>query len=418
MEIDGAPFTPIFVARQAVFDRSSRVWGYELLFRHSAESCGAVFSDPDSATAQVIVDGFALAQSWLQSGQRVLINFPEKLLLDGLAMALPPETAVIEILEDVRPTPAILEVCRGLKREGYLLALDDVVGIEGFEPLIALADIIKIDIQGVAPESMACLVSKLRTEQAKILLAEKVENQEQLEAVRQIGFNFFQGYFFSRPQIFSGKKLAANQLSKLQLIRELNRAGSNLHRLGRIIKNDVSLSYRLLRYINSASVGLASPVSAITHAVVMLGLRRISAWLKAIVLADLNPSPRAAEVMFLSLQRARFLELLGERFPRSSMPAETMFLLGLFSFLETLLSQPMQTLVPLLNLEPCLASGLLGKEDSESGILLRLLEDSEQGRWESMEATLKHLEIDSRQAAVIMSEAVLWARQFLTQTQD
>ncbi len=401
----------VYVARQPVFDADMQVWGYELLFRQSAQSNKAVIEDDSVATSQVMTDGFNLATEWLDPNQKVLINFPETMLTDGLPRILPANVVVVEILETVEPTPLVLDVCRQLKNEGYTLALDDFVGDPGFEPLLELADMVKVDVLGLDQKRLNCIMSGLKKYPC-VLLAEKVEDLALFDQCRNAGFTLFQGYFFSRPQIVAGKKLSTNQISKLKLLQELGAPDLDMERLSGIIKADVSLSYRLLRYINSPGMGLRYAVNSIGQAVNLLGQNKISAWLRVLILADMNPAPHSMELLFFTLQRARFMELLIKSKPMTSVPSDSMFLFGLFSSLDALLSQPMNDIVRRLSLDKRLKQALLG-EDPELQTWLDLALASESGYWEQAEIALSKLNIDHQQAASAHNEATVWARSFL-----
>lgn len=402
---------PIFVARQPVFDQNMRIWGYELLFRDSAQSAVARIDDGNVATSRVISDGFSLAQEWLKPGQRVLINYPAPMLTQGAALALPPSVAVVEILETVLPEAEILAICAQLKEEGYILALDDFVGDPGFEPLLELADLVKVDVLQLSPDRLAEVVQGIKLFSVE-LLAEKVEDLAMFDLCRDLGFSLFQGYFFSRPQTMTGRKLSANQISKLKLLENLNAPDLDLGQIAKIVQTDVSLSYRLLRYINSAGVGLRYEVTSIAQAVNLLGQRKVAAWLRVLIMSDMNSTPRAAELLFFCLQRARFLELLSTNHSSPPQGPDAMFLLGLFSCLDALLDQPMTEIVAKIALEERLAKALLGS-DPELGVWLSLAVDSERGEWERAGAALDALDIDHRHAAQMHNIAGVLARKFL-----
>ncbi len=402
------------MARQPVFDANMQVWGYELLFRQSAHCSTAMIEDGSVATSRVMTDGFSLATEWLSPNQKVLINYPESMIIQGMPRALPPGVAVVEILETVRPTPEVLEICRQLKSEGYTLALDDFVGEPGFEALLELADMVKVDVLGVDQTRLNLVLDGLKKYPCT-LLAEKVEDLAMFDKCRSLGFVLFQGYFFSRPQIVAGKKLSSNQISKLKLLQELGTPELDLEQISKIIQADVSLSYRLLRYINSPGIGLLQVVKSIAQAVNLLGQRKIAAWLRVLILADMNPAPHGRELLFFSLQRARFLEMLATVHRTAPLSSDSMFLLGLFSSLDALLSQPMQNIVGQLSLEPRLRQALLG-DDSEMRTWLELALASESGQWQLAEKKLALLRIAQPDAAKIQNEATIWAKHFLNAT--
>jgi len=318
----------IFVARQPIFTADMQIWGYELLFRHGENVQAAIFTDGDQATTQVIADGFTLAVRSMRKGARALINFPRNMLLGEAPYVLSPERCVVEILETVQPEAEVMEACRELKENGYTLALDDFVGDPGFEPLCEIADIIKVDILGKKPAEVLEIVKGLRRYKA-VLLAEKVENLDMFNVCKRLGFTYFQGYFFSKPEVIPGRKLSASQTTKIKLLKELSESDSELERLVEIIQTDLSISYRLLQYINSARFGLRGKIESIQRAVSMLGRQNLRQWLQVIILSDINSTDKAQELVRISVLRGRFLQLLAGLHPTPFGP-DSMFLLGFF----------------------------------------------------------------------------------------
>ncbi|WP_459936454.1 EAL and HDOD domain-containing protein [Desulfonatronum parangueonense] len=403
---------PIYVARQPVFDRDMNIWGYELLFRHSAQCSTARIDDADEATSRVIADGFGLVEDLLAPTQKILINYPGRMLLQGAPRALPSEVAIVEILETVQPTPDILSICNQLKSEGYVLALDDFVGQCGFEALLQLADLVKVDVLNLNYGQIKDIVANLRRIQNCRLLAEKVEDLAMFDQCRELGFDLFQGYFFSRPELVSGKKLSANQISKLQLLKELSAPDLELMQIAKIVQHDVALSYRLLRYINSPGVGLPNEITSINQAVNLLGQRKVTAWLRVLIMAEMKTTPLSGELLFLSLQRAKLLEALRDAGAPARLSSEGMFLLGLFSFLDVILGLPMTEILARLSLEPHLKAALL-RQDADLQAWLDLAEACERGNWDEAETLLKGLNLEAEHTAKILNESAQWAKQFL-----
>ena len=210
----------VFIARQPIFHPDEAVWGYELLFR-SGEANFASILDEKQATSSVIADGLALAREGMDSSAKVLINFPENMLVEDAGFALPKDGCIIEILEDVQPSEAALGAVRRLKEAGYTLAVDDYSGQADLKPFIDLADIVKIDVLALDsdPERVAEVADSLPG--GLTLLAEKVEDLDIFARLKGQGFDLFQGFFFSKPEIIPGKKLTSNELTKLQLLGEL-----------------------------------------------------------------------------------------------------------------------------------------------------------------------------------------------------
>lgn len=414
---DEQSFEPVYVARQPVFDQDMNIWGYELLFRDGKKFNAAQFPDGNIATSKVIMDGFNLAVEVLSTNQKLLINYPEEMILQGAPMALHPGTAVVEILETVRPTEKILRRCAKLKSAGYTLALDDFVGQAGYEPLLEIADLIKIDVLGMHQNQIEMIIEKFRPNASVQLLAEKVEDLNMFDLCRNLGFELFQGFFFSRPQIIQGKKLSASQISRLKLLNILSSPDLDLKLISETIQHDISLSYRLLRYINSPGIGVVHEVKSINQAVNLLGQQKISAWLRVLIMADMSSSQRAGELLFTSLQRARFLELLSSTQDSPPASRDSMFLLGLFSLLDAIMIQPMEELLKNLSLESSIKSALLG-DNPELKYWLDLTIACERARWKEAEEQMQSLGLSPARTARLLNRAMLWTRKFLDIAQD
>lgn len=399
-------YEDVFVARQPIFDAKEKVWSYELLFRHSGEAGFARIENADVATSSVVADGVDLVRGTLDPGQRLFINFPRNLLVQGAAMVLPPDICVIEILETVRPEPEVLEALKKLKNHGYTLALDDFVGQKGMEELLDLADIVKIDVLGVDQAGLAELGEKFLRGR-KAVLAEKVETREVFNQARQIGYKYFQGYFFAKPEVVPGRKLTSNQVSRMRLLSQLAGGEFNVKDISKTIESDLSLSYRLLKYINSAAFGLMKKVSAINQAVVLLGNKKLVQWLQVVSMADLNNSPKACEMVFISARRARFLELLAGLARRTS--SDSAFLMGLFSMLDAILNMPMHEILNQLPLDEQIQEALQG-EQTPARALLDLVVASEKGDWERVAALVEDLGVTPKDIAGINTQAMTWAQ--------
>ncbi|MFT5392991.1 MAG: EAL and modified HD-GYP domain-containing signal transduction protein [Gammaproteobacteria bacterium] len=258
----------------------------------------------------------------------------------------------MELLETLVIDDALIEGCRARKQQGYMLALDDFVYSEKWEPLIELADIIKIDVLDVPDTEVAALVNRLKN-RGVTLLAEKVETLEQYETLRDWGFHYFQGYFLSRPEVVEGRRVEASSMATLQLLGELQKPSILPEELEQLISCDVNLSYKLLRFVNSPALGLPREVDSLRHAVVLIGLSALKHWVALIALTAGTQPP--AEVTKNALTRARMCELLatasGEQSP------STFFMVGLLSSLEHFLHIPLPTALEVLSLnEECEAA--------------------------------------------------------------
>ena len=252
-----------YIARQPIFDLNNRVYGYELLYRAGAHF-GHQSVDGDIKTMEVIGNSimlFGLEQ--MTRGRKAFINFTANLLEEDLAGILPPERVVIEILENIEPSPPVLEACHRLKQRGYMLALDDFVYERRFSPFIELADIVKVDFRrSTSLKERAATINIPRRHQIQFL-AEKVESREELEMARRLGYVYFQGYFFEKPVLLVAKDIPPARHAYFQLLQEVNRPEPDVHAIERHIQTDPALTLKLLRFINSAAFGVRNQVSSV-----------------------------------------------------------------------------------------------------------------------------------------------------------
>jgi len=402
---------PIYIARQPIFDAHEQVWAYELLFRSSAQASTADVAEDDLATASVIADGFALAFAGMSKDKKAFINFPQRLLLDDTVYALPREICVVEVLETITPNREIVTALTNLKAQGYTLALDDYVGQPGFEEIIGLADIVKVDLLGMEPARLRAVSADLHKYGCR-LLAEKVEDRATYDLSKELGFSLFQGFFFSRPETMTGSKVPTPVLAKIKLLRALVGDDFDVRELAHIISSDPSVSYRLLNFINSAAFSLRTKIQSIQQALTLLGKQQIKQWFLAVIISDFDSTGKVQEAAYTSLQRARYLESMGKLYKSPKFPVETLFLLGLFSKLDVLLSQPMDKLLQNVPLDKDVEDALLSKP-SPYWTWLSLVEDIEIGNWEDVFSFLDKRELDQELSASNYAEAVDWTQTLL-----
>lgn len=400
----------IFVARQPVFDACKRIWGYELLFRQSDAVNKAVITDAEIATQSVIADGYAMAFSGVPGSVMCLVNFSRGLLLQDTALALPPENTVVEILETVEPTPEIVEAGKKLKSLGYKIALDDFVGDPGYEPLLEMADLIKVDVLNMDENEIVQVAEMLRPYKGR-LLAEKVEDNAVFAVCRDAGFTLFQGFFFSRPEIIPGRKLALGELSKLELLKELAREDIDFVRLAEIIQTDVSLTYRLLRHINSAAFSFTQKVESIQRALTLMGHKRLAEWLRVVIVTEMGKGDIGREIVAMSAKRGKFLQYLAPEIKLGLSP-ESLFLLGFLSLLDVLLRQPMPDIVKNLPLSPELREALIDQYAAAHRLII-LNELQERAQWDAVGRLLGELDMDVHKSAQAFIAARKWADDML-----
>jgi c-di-GMP-related signal transduction protein len=372
----------VFVARQPIFTRLKKIFAYELLFR---DSLANVFPDIDgeTATSSLLSSTFLTVGIDNISGKhRVFINFTEDLLLRGTPTLFSREKIMVEVLENVRPTQEVIEACQSLKKKGYDLALDDFVYRQNLVPLIGIAKIIKIDFRLNSTQEVEHLVAALKGFPCR-LLAEKVETHEEFQKAIALGFSYFQGYFFSQPEVFKNKDISSSQFTIIQLICEVNRVEFDIDKLEKIINKDVSISYKLLNYLNSAYFSRLQPLSSIRQAIIYLGERGTRLFVSLIATSQLA-AHKPDELMKASIIRARFLELLGEE---AKMISGKFFLLGLFSLIDAMLDNTMAYLIGQLPLTADVSEALV-KRSGPLFPYLRLVELYEIGEWQELDQGL------------------------------
>jgi EAL and modified HD-GYP domain-containing signal transduction protein len=358
-------FEEVFIGKQPIFDAFENIWGYELLYRSSGSASCAQIEDGDIATSKVISDGVLLIGESLQKFQKLMINFTESLLTSGAVFALPPETCIIEILENVGSTPQVLSSISYLAKSKFTFALDDFTGQIELEPFLPHVKIVKIDILQLNNlGKISQLVGKLRKFDVK-LIAEKVEDKETFNALKSMGFDLFQGYFFSRPEVIPGRKISAHHVAKINILAELGSDELDFNKISEIIKTDTSISYRLLKYVNLVGVNPGCRINSIERAVTILGRRQLVQWLRAVILSDLNPSMKASELSFMAVNRGFFLEIVAVDNGCCSYMPETMFLIGMFSLINVILQIPIETILYHLPLNDSIKRALIDKQSAE-----------------------------------------------------
>lgn len=353
-----APGSEVFVGRQPILTSDQKLFSYELLFRHSATATGAQVVDEVAATSRLLVNTFNnLGVEQVLGDKRAFINVSAGLLESDVIESLPPHKVVLEILESVEPSAAVVERCRALQLKGYQFALDDFVYRPDFEPLLKLASYVKLDIRALGLAQTAQQVQVLRGRGLR-LLAEKVETYAEFHACRAMLFTHYQGYYFARPETLSAKRIDPSTHTVMQLFNlVVSQADQATIEAG--FKQDVALTYNLLKYINSVGFGLAHTVETIPRALVVLGHKKLARWLSLLLMSGAKSKHIAPHALFrTALTRARLVELLGQhRLPEADQ--DYLFMTGMFSLLDTLLDKPLKELLADLTLPEVVRDALL-----------------------------------------------------------
>jgi c-di-GMP-related signal transduction protein len=350
------------VGRQPIFNAKLAVHGYELLFRGTDRLRPA----GDSMTSQVLVSaGLDLGLSSLVGDKPAFVNATRPFLVGELDIPFSPQQVVVEVLEDIDRDTEVLAGCRRLVRSGYALALDDYVLPEEDDPLLALASFVKLDVLALTPCQLEEAVRRCAGS-GRRLVAEKVETVEQLRACQELAFDLFQGYVFSHPEVVEGRSLSPSQLTCLRLLERLCDSNSSAGKLEGILREDPALTHRFLRAAGAgAARGLFRRLRSVRDAMVLLGERRVRAWLVLMLLAGNREGPD--ELLVMALTRARMAELM--LLPREPGLHDAAFTVGLLSALDLLLQAPLPAIVEELSLASDLEEALLTRSGRLGAVL-------------------------------------------------
>ena len=397
----------VYVARQPILNAKQDIYAYELLFRSGLRNA---FDGVDSnaATSQVVQNALVnIGFNTLTNGLPAFINFTQDLLLQGMPTLLPKENVVIEVLEDIPPTDEIIDCLKSLREQGYTIALDDFVATGKHDRFVPYADIIKVDFLESTHLERKSLAEKL-SRSGVTLLAEKVETLAEFEEAKELGYTLFQGYFFNQPVIISGKSLETAEITILDVLRQIHQNPMDYAKIETSIKRDVSLSYNLLRMVNSAALRRAKPIDSIGHALVMLGETEIRKWMSLVVMAKIGRS-RPGILLNQSLVRGRFLELLS---PKLGLREEhnEMFLLGMFSLIDALMARPLKDIIQEIPLAEEIKNALVGKS-SRYGSAYRLVMAYEKADWNTVVQISEHHHLKDTLLPELYLEATQWANE-------
>ena len=336
-------------------------------------------------------------------GEAAFINCTESTLTSGLASVAPPETTVLEVLETVEPTAALVRSCRELKSLGFRIALDDFRWRAGMEPLVEMADYIKIDFLQTAPQERSEMVLRLRGRRA-VLVAEKIETQGEFQQAVAEGFELYQGYYFCRPELIGNRVIPANLLAQVELMLVLKGEEMDFREISRLVQRDPSITYRLLRMVNSAAFGMRWRVRSVEMAMIAVGegmFRRVA---MLAIAAALCPR-RSWEVLRMALVRARFCELSAAL---GGYASGEQYLLWLFSMLPAMLHISMEEAVGKISLRGVIREALMGSWNEE-GWLLRWMERHERCGWRECDEIAERKGLDRGCLSRNVQEAVAWA---------
>ncbi|MCG7495976.1 EAL domain-containing protein [Vibrio sp. Of7-15] len=395
-----------YVARQPILDTDKNTIGYELLFRDGPKN---TFPDmePEKATSRLLSDQFLNSHCDPTGDKLGFVNFPYQSLIQLLPTLFPKENLIVEILEDCEPTDELLDAVKALSKKGYKLALDDFIPDPLWKRFLPYIDIIKFDIQLVPLEKAQLFIHRCAKFNIKFL-AEKVETHQEFLHAKEIGFDYFQGYFFSRPELLQQRSIEPSQLAVLQLCKEISSKDVDYEAVERLVVSDVSLSYKLLRYVNSSSV-ISKPITSFKQALVYLGQNKLRQFISLVAVAHASQH-KPQSLYTLSIQRARICELLAINSSLEVEPSQA-FLMGMFSLLESLLDQPLPLLLGRLPISEEIKLALTAGS-GDLGYLLNAVQAYEKANWEQVSHYCQILNISEQLIAEQYAESVEWVDVF------
>ncbi|MFT4809379.1 MAG: EAL and modified HD-GYP domain-containing signal transduction protein [Paraglaciecola sp.] len=392
-----------FIARQPILDINKEVFAYELFFRDGKNNCYPSV-ERDAATTKLIAKNYqTLNLDDISCSKKSFINFQPETLMSGLPSSLDPENVVVELVAD-KSNSSLLDMCKYVKNMGYKIALEDSSLEPSWNEYLPFIDMLKVNTNHENLDFLTKNVNRFIDANVQ-LIADKVETQDSFSIFRDMGFDYFQGFFFARPVTVSNKNLPTSKLTLVELMGASSSESFDLESVNSVIEHDVGLSYMLLRFINNPTINKRYKITSLRHALNYMGEVEIKKFIALLALANLSDD-KPLELLHLSLVRAKFCDLLGIEKNIGSNPP-TAFLVGLFSMLDALLDQQMETLIEKLPLVDEVKEALCGGQN-ELSVYLMLVRAFESGNWLKVIRISKMLEIDQKLLHSLFNEAILW----------
>ena len=406
MHID---YMDVFVARQPIFNRDKEIVAYELLYRNSVKN----FFDPSvsssKATSILITNSHInIGMDNLVEDKYAFINFDSTLINNDIPSLLNKDSVVIEVLEDVKPDRVFLSNLLALKKQGYTLALDDFTLDYPYQNTIPLYDIIKVDFMLAGLDGAKKIMDKYKNGKRKFL-AEKIETVSEFNTALDMGYDYFQGFFFSKPEIIQGKAAMSINMQFLKLKEEINKNEVDFNNISKIIESDIGLSYKLLRLVNSFS--LNSQVSSIRHALAILGVKEIEKWLNFIMISDFV-ADGADEVVRLSIIRSRFAELIAEHSNQPQIKYQAS-LVGLFSMIDVVMGKPFDKIFKEIPMSQHVKDAITNKPTSPLYDMFQVVLSYEKADWDTLDNYTSKLSLKSNEIPDLYFESVSWANKYV-----
>ncbi len=390
-----------YAARQPILNLHGKVHGYELLFRNGPEA--AFRGDGDFATRNMLDSAMLFGLEKMTSNLPGFVNCTAETLTNGLVQIFPAKITVLEIREGIEPSPKLISACSSLRASGYKLALDHFTWSRGIEALVEVAEYIKVDFSRTNAEERYKLLHRL-TSAPVALVAEKVETQEQFKKARAEGFALVQGFYFCQPVLLENRGVPSNWLSQVEILRQLQNETLNLRKLTELVKRDPSLTYRLLRLINSPICAMQQEITSIQTALLAVGEETFRRMATVAITSEMNTG-QTTELLRMAFVRGRFCELAAAH---KALDGKEQYLLGLMSLLPAMMRIPMKELTPSLPLRKEICQALEGEQVAERG-LLDWLDRYEKADWTACDLMEKALNVGAGALIGCHQEAMAWA---------
>lgn len=403
----------ISIARQPVFDRDQRLWGYVLSCIGAPAISGEGLSEEDKVALNMANSAYMGLQQIVDHGKKAIVNFSEKSILDQLPYAMPASLTIIQVAEDIYRIEGIADQLNQLKTDGYQIAVSGYSGKESCKPLYSMADIISLNFEQLSPEKIDTTFRLAKTYTATLMGLE-VNDRTRFSQFYDLGFKLFLGAFFKTPDAITVRQLSSNEVARFNLLQAIEQEDIDIEALAETIQADVSISFRLLAYLNSAAFGLRQKVKSIHHAVSLLGWQKIKKWLRVVLLTDVSQRQEASELTTLAAQRGKFLELVAKAHDFWGFDPEALHMLGIFSLLDAMLDTPMTEIVGYLPLDDKLKAALCKEPNNEYLPLLQLAQYYEEAHWPEADAMVHRLNLDPTKVAEAFQNAVDWASELTT----
>ena len=404
----------VFVGRQPILDRNGDIYAYELLYRNSYNNFYPDV-DPKKATIGLLVNTFlTIGVKKVSENSLSFINFTGELLAQDIFLSLNPDNVVIEVLENVEITPSLLTRLRSLKGDGFKIALDDFILQPQYRvhrDLFKIVDFIKVDYLATTLIERKEIADFIRKHPEIVLIAEKIETEEQFTTAKATGYSLFQGYFFAKPEIITGVEIPSNATLHFQIMERLYQQSPDVNEITELIMHDISLSYKLLRIINTHAFGVPKQIASIKQAIVLIGLRETNRWIQVLAMREIGEGEgngRAKALAEYSLTRAKMSELLAKQ--NGQQNPEQYFLTGMFSLIDVILKRSWDAIFQLIPLSDDVVSTLRG-EPTEITPYLELTIAVEQFDWDTIEYLSKKMKISQTELSRITLEAHQWVQQ-------